>query len=795
MAELESSEMFESLNIAIKEKAQEDRTRPEALVAALLSEASYVGKTKAFGWNGIANELSVHPDEAERMRQALASGEHLSPEQAERLRESFWRDDLMMLTAKEIEAQADLPDDREELARRLWVALYTQPARLPQADDHLWMAVKKNEASGNKIRNPALGPMGEVSPDVGFTRPGVFRATDVHCMLFAKVWTPQEGFGDGNKTLWIAARGTENGARALQNPVKTFLMDYAFKAYRNFAKAYKSRYKDAVDAALTATDTLPEHMRPAKVILCGHSLGGSEAIEALIQGKGAFQKRSLATEGYTFGSPGTGAVGALSAAGAVPIAATLGLFHAAAVLMDRIPGLRPAAGLMAQKASGLQDFSRLARVAGAKMLHALGRLPVINLINRASQVAANVVDATSEWNYRAPTESLNKGMFGLGWVGFREPGAEAWAEKSGGMTHYAHRRDFVRLVGECAGFDLPGKTQLIDARQAAGGPVKEHSCSMYVNSMQDLLTRENEASHPWMQSLVGCRDAVNQMMQKHAQLHKRAIEAGVEEQFIQQQLKSSTTYDENEASSWIRRRLAREHLKIRTDPMPTRADAAEWGGFSQFAGDGESKPRLTIKAGAFLSVGISAIPDEIGASSARVLYKARDSMVGQSKINFNRALHQRFIIEAKRCYASAVMERESEAEAKRLAVGKSRLTLVVDNTKTGVAAAQAEGILEVVAPRRLPAANEAKVWAAGFSKTMKTPSVKDPSVAVATATLKAPFLAEMSASIDYAPGAAVELNASGFAQRLREARELARVKASLLGADSDPGRGPSAGLG
>lgn len=771
MAELDSSEVFQALDIALKERVESERVKPEALVAALLSEASYVGKTKAFGWNGISTELGIKPEEAEAMRSRLASGEHLSMEQAERLREAFWRDDLMMLTAEEIEQQADLPEKREELARRLWVALYTEPANIPKPDDHLWAAVKKNEASNNKIRNPALGPMGEIAPDVGFTRPGVFRATDVHCLLFAKVWTPQEGFGEGNKTLWIAARGTENNARALQNPVKTFLMDYVFKAYRNFAKTYKARYKDAVDAALMGTDTLPASQRPAKVVLCGHSLGGSEAIEALIQGKGAFQKRSLATEGYTFGSPGTGRVGALSVAGSVPIAALQGLFHAGALLLERIPGLRPTPGLMAQKASGLQDFSRLARVAGAKILHGLGRLPLINLINRASQVSANVVDATSEWNYRAPVESLNKGMFGLGWVGFREPGAEEWAERSGNMTHYAHRRDFVRLVGECAGFDLPGKTQLIDARKAAGGMIAEHSCSMYVNSMQDLLTRENEASHPWMQSLAGCRDAVNKMMQRQAYLHKRAIEAGVEEQFIQQQLKSSATYDENEASSWIRQRLAREHLKIKGDSDSARVGRA-WESFSQLAKaePGEGVGPSGIKAGSFLKIGIDAVSDVVD-TSATVLYRARAELADNKLLNFNRDMQQRFIIERKRFYAREVLERESAAEAHRLALGKSRLTLVVDNTKSGLEAARAEGILEG-APRAR-SVSEGAIAAAGFSSAPKSRLESVEKRFASKAPLADGSFAEEQAKTK---GPKVVLTIGGFSERLEAARKVAKAK-------------------
>lgn len=647
------------------------KTSPEALVAALLSEASYVGKSKAFGWSGISKHRQLPPEEAEQMRRALASGGSLSPAQADMLRDSFWRDDLMMLTLDEIAAQSDLPERREELARRLWVGLYSKPAMGSLLDKGLALASRANEASENRDR--ATGENKDpLQPDVRFSRPGVFRASDVHCAIYASVWSPEKGFGPGNSDVWIAFRGTENNAKALQSPIKTFFMDYAFKAYRSFAKTYKARYKDSVDAYLSAADNLPREDRPKRIIFAGHSLGGSEAIEAIVQGREDFAKRKIKTEGYTFGSPGTGAVGALSVAASIPFAAVAGLAHAARLGWELIPGNAPQEGLLSKKADGLQNFGRLARVYAAKMANLLTKAPGINGANRLSQIAGNIMDSLGSWRLSHPVKSINRGMLGLGAKTFSTEADADWAEASGGMVHYAHRRDFVRVVGECSGFSLPGKTQLIDTRQAAGGPVKEHSCSMYVSSIQSLLIRENEGANPWVQALVGCRHAVNEMLSIQAILHRNAIVSGVEKSFINNELKSSIDTDANEAPLWVRERLALQNSAL--------ADQGNQKLLSELT-EGRFKKFLMLGA-APLSESVDLDNNCVAAPNgtmlcdikAHALQKPSHWREGEP-MRFSTIRADKKVALAYRYYAEKVFTSASSEMAESLALGKSRLSL------------------------------------------------------------------------------------------------------------------------
>lgn len=653
------------------EGAKGERTSPHALVAALLSEASYVGKSKAFGWSGIGQERLLANEAAEEMRRTLASGGALDEAQAKALRESFWRDDLMMLTMDEIEARADLPERREELARRLWVALYSRPAIDALLDKGLAGASRANGASENRDRATTANK-DPLHADVRFSRPGVFRATDVHCAIYASVWTPEKGFGEANADVWIAFRGTENNAKALQSPVKTFFMDYAFKAYRSFAKTYRARYKDSVDAFLTATDHRPKAERPKRIIFVGHSLGGSEAIEGIIQGRADFAKRGIKTEGYTFGSPGTGAVGALSVAASVPFAAAAGLAHAARVAWELIPGNAPQEGLLAKKADGLQNFARLARVYASKMANIITKAPGVNGANRLSQIAGNLMDSLGSWRLSHPWRSINHGMLGIGAKTF-STGADAdWAEASGGMVHYAHRRDFVRVVGECSGFSLPGRTQLIDTCQAAGGPVKEHSCSMYVSSIQSLLIRENEGAHPWVQGLVGCRLAVNEMLAQQAILHRNAIVSGQERGFIDGELQSSVSTDQNEAALWVRERLALQNAALASQGNQLLLGELAGKRFEKFQALGAAQ----VFAQSSEASDCVASPNGTLLCDLRVGAQPKPAHWRQGEpMRFSTIRADKKVAVAYRYYAEKVFASASSEMADRLAQGKSRLSL------------------------------------------------------------------------------------------------------------------------
>lgn len=265
------------------------------------------------------------------------------------------------------------------------------------------------------------------------------------------------------------------------------------------------------------------------------------------------------------------------------------------------------------------------------------------------------------------------------------------------MTHYAHKRDFIRLAGECAGFDLPGKTELLDTRQAVGTPTKEHSATLYVHSIQDLLTREGDSSHAWMQALSGCRKAVDQMMNKTALLHQRSVESGVEAGFIKQQLKSCQSLDQNEAPEWLRQSLARDSrdLTLLTTKVRARFDrdqsAARAG--SHREAPSQEAPRsdgLTwLPEPVAPAATIPGVPKVFGLSvKAHADYEAPGVAAARSRSAvfgspawLQANAEKRETEAAKKMASLAFIDSMAEKAAERLCAGRFKLTLAVDNTR------------------------------------------------------------------------------------------------------------------
>lgn len=508
---------------------------PDLLPAALLSEAAYQGKTKALGWAGIPAQRRLESWEAELLREGLADGLPPTREQIARLRESFWLDDLQETVSREIKGGGMDREGREALARQLWVALFARPYGPKTLGDRL---EERGQATSSEW------------DEAGLSRPGVWRDDEVHCSLFAKVWTPESGFHPDR--VWVAIRGTEMGARALGTTLGT-AGDY-MDLYRNFPKAWRASYKGASDALAASIAEQPERMRPKEVICVGHSFGGAMAQEAVLQGGGEFERLGAKPRAITFGNPGTGEMGIVTGVAAALGIAAFAMIGLGKWARDRL-GLGKASGGMARVSEGWSLKAREAFVGVCGALAQVSKIGPWGELNAQSQMAWNLRDGMilgSEF-----------GGWRSGWVGFRDEEGRRRANEPGAMAHVANRRDLVPAIGDASGFDFPGERIFAEPGAAASAnPVADHAMGLYAKTAQDLLVAGGQGDHPWMRSLEGCRRAVDGMLEIQARLHADAVSSGMEMAFIREQLRSSRYADEREAPRHLRSGLAKAERNI-----------------------------------------------------------------------------------------------------------------------------------------------------------------------------------------------------------------------------------------
>lgn len=494
---------------------------PDLLPAALLSEMAYMESSKALGWYGVPWSRRLPAWKEEALREDLADGLEIAPSRIEELRRAFWLDDLQEAVSREIERGGRDEAARERLARRLWVALYARGYKPRDLEESL---ERRGESASSREGAP------------GMSRRGVWRSREVHCALFAKVWDREAGFAD--ERVWVAYRGTDLSAKP-----SGALGDY-LDLYRNFPKAWRAHYRSSHEAFGEAMGRLPERMRPKEAIFVGHSLGGAMAQEALLQGGGQIERWGGRARAITFGSPGTGEMGAATACAAGLGALAFGLAGLGKWARDRL-GLGGERGGLARESEGVSASIRRSFALACAIVARATKIGPLGRANALSQAAWNAGDA----------ERFGEEFGGEGWVGFRSPEGVERASRPGVIEQIAHRRDLVPAIGEASGFDFYGTRRLVEPPVAASAnPAADHAMSLYAASAMDLLVRAGRGGHPWMRALAGCRRMVDGMLEIQASLREQAARAGREAEFLREQLRSSRYGDEREAGSAARER-------------------------------------------------------------------------------------------------------------------------------------------------------------------------------------------------------------------------------------------------
>lgn len=507
---------------------------PETFQAAVLSYVAYQGKTKSLGWHGIPAARQLPEEKAETFRVKLSQGKSLNEDELSSLRQSFWLEDLQEVVFDEVKLGGMSLESREDLALKLWSALFVQPFSPPNF----------------KKKLTEIGQTGaEIDGDgkeAGLSRDGVWRSNDVHCMLFAKVWEPVNGF-DSDR-VWVAVRGTENKARALSSGTMTFLRDYAADLYRNFAKSWRKDYHEAYMALGDAISEMPENQRPKEIVHCGHSFGGAMATEAFMQGSDRMERLGVKSSAITFGSPGSGEMGVATAAVALGGLGAFAAIGAARWAIDAV-GLGGVKGGLHKELSGAGLLARQVFNAAFGALAWMTTTGPLWMLNAASQTVSNKIDA-----WRTGKREFDR----AGYLGFRTDSASKRALEDGRLTHFKHVGDAVAAVGDVSGFGTAGEdVYMRPSIRGSLNPVAEHAMGLYAKSAIDRMVSTGFGNDPALTAYMGCLAAVDQMVAQQAKLHAQSKLDGTEMHFVRQQLRSSTYRDEQEAPDWARKNLAR----------------------------------------------------------------------------------------------------------------------------------------------------------------------------------------------------------------------------------------------